>query len=219
MAEEPSRVDQVVDTLVAPLLRTGIDGLGPLDSAQELADAALRATGGDAQRAIDVIVTHHVRLAAAEGFLTGLGGFVTLPVALPLNVFGFYVLATRMVAATAALRGHDITKDETRTAILLTLTGDDPTEMLRVAGGGAITSSMTSIALRGMPPTALMAVNKAIAFRIFVRIGTRGLSRFGRLIPVVGGFVGAGLDAYLMRRVANHAREQLAEAPEPILGE
>ena len=37
-------------------------------------------------------------LGAASGFVTSLGGFITVPVALPLNVLGFYLIATRMTA-------------------------------------------------------------------------------------------------------------------------
>src|SRR5690606_10576909 len=93
--------------LVTTLLESGIDGRGPFDSAEEVAAQAL-ASEGTPERAIKKVVATHTRLAAIEGFVTGLGGFVTLPVALPANVVGFYLLATREVAAIAKLRGYDI---------------------------------------------------------------------------------------------------------------
>ena len=52
----------------------------------------------------DDIIGAHLRLAAGNGFVTGLGGFVTLPIALPANVAGFYIVATRMAGAIAAVR-------------------------------------------------------------------------------------------------------------------
>ena len=214
MAEDTSRMDRVVDALVDRLLRAGVDGLGPIDSAQFVADDALREAAGPDQ-AVDAIVRQHVRLAATGGFVTGLGGFVTLPVALPANVIGFYVIATRMVAAMAAARGHDLSREDVRTAVLLSLSGDDATEILRKAGGGAITGRATAFALGRLPPAALMAVNKGVAFRIVVKLGQRSLGRLGRLVPLAGGVIGGGVDAYVMRRIARHAREVIADVPPP----
>ncbi len=50
----------------------------------------------------------HVVGGVVGGFVTGLGGFVTMPVALPVNIAEFYVQATRMVGAIATLRGYDV---------------------------------------------------------------------------------------------------------------
>jgi hypothetical protein len=205
--DDPSRADRVVDALIDRLLRTGIDGVGRLDSARKVAAEALRSEGS-AERAIDAIVSSHTKLAATGGFVTGLGGFVTLPVALPANVVGFYIVATRMVASIAAVQGHDVTKDEVRTAVLLSLSGDDATEILRKAGGGVITGRATSLALDRLPPAALMAVNKGVAFRIVVQLGEKGLGRLGRMVPLAGGFIGGGIDAYFMNRLAKHARKE-----------
>lgn len=212
MAEDPSRTDRVVESVLDRLLRTGIDGLGKIDSAQSVADAALR-KAGDPEQAVDAIVSQHIKLAATGGFVTGLGGFVTLPVALPANVIGFYVIATRMVAAIAAVRGHDLKDESVRSAVLLALSGDDATEILRKAGGGVITGRATAFALGRLPPAALMAVNKGVAFRIVVKLGQKGLGRLGRMVPLAGGVIGGGVDAYVMRRIAKHARKELAVVP------
>lgn len=203
----PARMDRVVDTLLDRLLRTGIDGLGKLDPARVVAANALRSERS-ADDAIDSIVSTHTKLAATGGFVTGLGGFVTLPVALPANVVGFYVVATRMVAAIATVRGYDVRRDEVRTAILLALSGDDATEILRKAGGGMITGRATSFALDKLPPGALMAVNKGVAFRIVVQLGEKSLGRLGRMVPLAGGVIGGGIDAYFMQRLARHARKE-----------
>lgn len=214
-ADSPSRTDRVVDALVDRLLRTGIDGLGKLDAASVVAANELAAAKGDRDEAIEAIVSDHTKLAATGGFLTGLGGFVTLAVALPANVVGFYVVATRMVASIAAVRGHDVSKDAVRTAVLLAVTGEDATDIVRRAGGGAITGRATAMALGRLPPAALTAVNKGVAFQIFVRVGQKGLGRLGRMVPLAGGFVGGGLDAYFMRRIAKHAKKEFPPLKAP----
>ena len=68
-----------------------------------MAEKALAARGGDVEAAIDDVVALHIKLAAAGGFVTGLGGFITLPA----NVVGFYGIATRMVASASSVRVSD----------------------------------------------------------------------------------------------------------------
>jgi EcsC protein family len=193
--------------LVERLLDVGIDGRGPFDSAQAVADAARR-EHPDLERAVDAVVAQHVRLAAANGFVTGLGGFVTLPVALPANVVGFYAVATRMVAAVAALRGYDLRQQGVREAVMLTLVGADAQDLLRKAGvptGGRL----ASLATQRLPGPAAMVINKGIGFRLISSAGRSVFARLGKGVPVLGGVVGAGLDAYLLRKIAAQARREL----------
>jgi hypothetical protein len=212
MTVDASRMDRVVDPLMEWLLKTGIDGVGKLDSAQKVADAALRKHGSP-EKAVDAIVKQHTRLAASGGFVTGVGGVVAMTVALPANVIGFYVIATRMVASMAAALGHDVSSPRVRTGVLLALSGDDATEIVRKAGGGVIVDRATTFALDRLPPEVLMAVNKGVAFRIVMKLGEKSLGRLGRLVPLAGGVIGGGIDAYVVRRIANHARQVLAELP------
>jgi hypothetical protein len=202
VSKDPGHGHRAADAIVTTLLRAGIDGGGKLASADRAAERALRARAEDA---IDQVVATHTRLAAVGGFATGIGGFVTLPVALPANVLGFYLIATRMVAAIAAVRGHDVKDDAVRTSVLLALTGSDASKVVKHAGIGV--NGVAAYALRNVSPAALMVVNKGVAFRLFVQLGRHGLSRFGRAIPLLGGLVGAVFDALLIRRIAHHARE------------
>jgi hypothetical protein len=204
-AKKQSVQPRAVDGLVARLLRSGIDGAGPLAAASVVA-AKARAAAPTEAAAIDRVIRTHVRLAALEGFLTGLGGFVTMVVALPANVWAFHLLATRMVAAIAAIHGHDVSTAEVRAAVLLTLAGDDAGDILRRAGAITGQGKLTSVALRGLPPSALMAVNKGVVFRLLVRFSRSGLARFGKLVPGIGGVIGGGVDAYLMHRIGRRAR-------------
>ena len=135
--------------LIESILDTGIDGRGPFHSAQQVADIAL-SDNPDVEKAVDSIVSQHLKLAAAGGFLTGLGGFVTLPVALPANVVEFYLVATRMVAAVASARGYDTRQPEIRAAVLLTLVGADSDDLLKKAGVAA-TGRLSNLAAQRLP--------------------------------------------------------------------
>lgn len=206
---QPAASDGVLargaDELAQQLIRAGIDGVGPFASAKDVAQKAA-SEHGSVPEAIDAVVSSHLRLVGVNGFLTNLGGFVTMPVAMPANVVGFYTLATRMVAAIAHLSGRDVDDPATRSAVLLDLIGTDATKVLGNLGaftGGGMTAS---VATRKLPPAALAAVNKAVAFRIGGRLGQNALSRLPRAIPAAGGVIGAGLDVMLLRKIAQAAR-------------
>ena len=210
--EQQGALSSSVSKVVESLLDSGIDGKGPFDPAARVADAALAKHGGDVEKAVDEVVRDHLKLVAASGFLTNLGGFVTLPVALPANVIGFYMLATRMSAAVARLRGYDIADPRIRSAVLLSLVGADSQDLLAKAGMVAPTGRLTALAAQRLPGPALMVVNKAVGFRILSTAGKKTFSRFGKSIPLVGGAVGAGLDGWLMKQLGDHVRTEFPPA-------
>jgi len=212
--EEQGGLSGVATVLIERLLDTGIDGRGPFDSAQKVADSAL-SSAADAEAAIDSVVRSHLAKGAAGGFLTGLGGFVTLPVAVPANVLGFYLVATRMVAATAQLRGYDIRQPQIRTAVLLTLVGADADDLLKKAGIAAPASRLANLAAQRLPGPLLMVVNKAVGFRLLLQVGRSGAKMFGRAVPLVGGAVGAGVDVYMLKKIADSARREFPRRVTP----
>ena len=130
--------------------------------------------------------------------MTGLGGFFTMPISLPANVLEFYLLGTRMTAATAKVRGYDLQQADIRTAVLLTLIGADSDDLLKKAGLVAAGGKLSGIAFNRLPAPALMVLNKAIGFRLLGRIGGSTFARLGRAVPIVGGLLGAAIDVYML---------------------
>jgi len=205
LPERVARRDEgVVGRLIDVLLDAGIDGLGPLKSARELADLARRDTRTP-EGAVKKIVRSHVVKGGVGGFVTGVGGFVTMPIALPANVVEFYVGATRMVAAIATLRGYDLDDQQVRSAVLLTLVGSDADEVLAKAGLTGGTGKVVGLVGQQLPPAALLMLNKAIGFRLLRGVGEKAFARLGRAIPLAGGVVGGGIDVWMMKRIADHA--------------
>jgi hypothetical protein len=199
--------DGAVTRLVQSLLNTGLDGAGPIDSARRVATRAL-ADHADAERAAAAVVASHVRTGAVGGFATGVGGFVTLPIALPVNVVEFYVQATRMVGAVATLRGYDVDDPTVRTAVMLTLIGSDADKLLERAGLSTGGSRVVALASRRLGPAARLMINKAIGFRLLKTLGEKGFAQVGRAVPLVGGVVGAGFDGYMMKKIGEAATRE-----------
>ena len=205
---EPNQLEAVATSLVSKLVDFGIDGLGPLSAASEVADKALRDAGGDVEEAVDDIVRSHGRVAAIGGFATGVAGFTTMLVSVPANLVEFYVVATRMTAAIAHLRGYDVSDDRIRTAVLLSLVGSNSADILAKAGVSVGTGAALNVAGRSLPKSALMVIQKAVGFRILRSVGERVFARVGKLVPVVGGLFGAGVDLAMMKRIADQARAE-----------
>jgi hypothetical protein len=214
----PSAPDQLATSLVQQLARGAFDGVGPLAPADDVARQA-RDRHDTVEDAIDAVVAEHTRLAAMNGFVTGLGGFIVLPIAVPANVVGFYTLATRMVAVIAALRGHDLTHTDVRVAVLAALTGDDLGRLLGNAGVVLPPTGVTSAWLRRMAPSTTTMVNKAIGMRLLVGTGERVLVKLGRAIPMAGGLIGGTVDIAMIRSIARHARQVFPTAQAPDAGE
>jgi len=212
-AGDPQPDHGAIDRLVTMLLDVGLDGRGPLDPVREVADEALRKAGGDREKAIAAVARRTTFTGGVGGFVTGVGGYVTMPVALPVNVAEFYLQAVRMVGTIAVLRGYDVDDPRVRSAILLVLVGAESDEVLKKVGMSSVSSRATTFALGGLPPAALMMINKAVGFRLMRGVGEKGLAGLGRGIPLAGGFIGGGLDGYMMKKIADHAMKELPVVP------
>ena len=204
--DRPDRPDRpAIERPVQLLLAIGIDGQGRLTSAVEMADAA-RASSPTTEEAVARVARTTIIRGSAGGFITGLGGFAAMPVALPVNVVEFYVQAARMVSAIAILRGHDVDDSQVRKAVLQTLVRTQTDSVLVKAvsatRGGALTRRLLGL----LPSGALLVANKGIGFRLLRALAERLFGRPGRRAPVIGGIVVAITDAWMMRRIAEQAR-------------
>jgi hypothetical protein len=209
-AEVETPNEGAVARLVQILLDAGIDGLGPLKSAHEMAETS-RLSTRNTEAAVAKVARNHLAKGAVGGFVTGVGGFLTMPIALPANVLEFYVAATRMVAAIAELRGYDVDDPQVRTAVLLTLVGSDADEVLTKTGLTGGSGKVLGLAAQQLPPAGLLMLNKAIGFRILRGVGERAFTRFGRALPLAGGVLGGGVDLWMMKRIADHAMHEFPQ--------
>lgn len=197
--------------VVTELWRRGTDGAGPFHSARAAADEALAAADGDVQAAVRRVIGSHVRMAAGSGLLTSLGGAATILVTAPVGVTGVYLLCTRMAAAIALLRGHDLDSPVVRSAILLCLLGPDGAGLAERTGIDRENTSLLS-GLRRLPPEVRDQLDLRVGHRLATRFGRRGALNITKLIPVVAGPIGAGSDAMTTRTVATYADVTFAQS-------
>lgn len=196
---------------VRAALDRAIDGIGPLRSAADAATTRLVDADGDVETAARALVRHHTGLAGAQGFVTNLGGFASLAVAVPANVAGVTLVQCHLVAGIAHLRGYVLDDPRVRNAILACMLGEESVEelvrrrVLPVAPMALATSPAHSPALDEVIATELTT-------ELLARTaGRRAVTLVGRRIPLLGGAVGGGSDALATWQIGHYTLQELRD--------
>jgi len=154
-------------------------------------------------------IDQHVRLAGAQGFLTNIGGFVTMPIAIPANVAGLALLQIRMVAVTLHMRGYDITDPRVRTAALVTLLGEDDVRKAVTAGTLPGQPHDIAVSSTGASLELLTRVASDVTSALVMRVGGKHATlTVTKGVPLVGGAVSAGVDAFSTYVIGQYANRE-----------
>lgn len=180
-----------------------IDGLPGLDGAEELA-AKYAARHGSPEAAIKALILSQTALAGSAGLLTGIGGFVSLPVAIPANLASALYIQVRLIAAIAHLRGHDIRTPEVRGLVLASLTGSKAADTLKNAGA-RLGVRVTRDVAGWVSPALLKKAERMAGVSATALAGAGNAAKMGKFVPVVGGVVAAGFDAAMTQLIGRAA--------------
>jgi uncharacterized protein (DUF697 family) len=210
IAPVATRGPQAAGGMLRRVLEIAIDGVGKVPSARTVAARSLERHNGLVDEAIDGLIDQHVRLGGAQGFLTNVGGLVTLPVAIPANLTGVAVVQVRMVAAIAHLRGYDINDNRVRTALVMCLMGGE--QIARHIHHGRLPTSPMAVATAPVFDAALDArVAEEVVADLIGRVSGKRLALVvTKRIPLLGGGVGAVLDGYATHQIGQYAKGELA---------
>ena len=202
-----TRTPEVAGGLLRSIVDFAIDGSPAFPGAKATAARSLQSKA-DREGAIDALVRYHVSMASAQGFMTSVGGLLTLPVGLPANIAGMAVLGVRMIAAIAHLRGYDVDDRRVRAALTLAMLGDD--EVRRLVADGKLPSSPLAVATAPVfDPGLERTISERVMGSLAGRIGGKHVAVVVvRRIPLVGGGVGAAVDGWLTFGLAAYARRE-----------
>lgn len=200
LAKAGARAKQVAEAI----LNAGVVGKGPWKASIQVAEEHL-AQHGDAEKAIKRLIATHARLTTTTGFLTGLGGLITMPVTLPADLTALWLAQARMAGAIAHLRGYDVRSEEVRSVVLVSLLGSSAAEALSAAGITLGTKSAVS-AIKHVPGRVLVEVNKKVGFRLVTKAGSKGIVNLTKLAPIAGGVIGGGINLGSTLIVGNWAK-------------
>jgi uncharacterized protein (DUF697 family) len=210
---------QAASGVLRRVLEIAIDGYQRFPGAEAVASRQLAKNKNDPQRAVEAVIDQHVRLAGIQGFVTSVGGLVTLPVALPANLTGIAVVQARMVATIAVLRGYDLGDPRVRTAVISCLLGDDGVTD-RIEKQSLPTSPMAMATAPVFDPDLDKRVAEEVMAELIARVsGKRMALTITRRVPLLGGAVGAGVDGWSTYKIGEYANRMLVRRhPRPIEG-
>jgi hypothetical protein len=167
------------------------------------------------RKAADDLVHWQIAKCGTSGFVTGLGGLLTLPVAIPANLSSVLYVQLRMVAAIAYMGGYDVHSDQVQTLCYLSLVGDAAADILKQTGT-KVGEKMLTNAIGKVSGATLTKINQRVGFRLITKFGEKGVINLGKAVPLVGGVVGGGLDAVTTNAIAHNAIRLFLPKPEPI---
>lgn len=202
---------KVTSGYVRTVLEHAIDGIGPIRPAVDTADDKRALAGGDVEGAVASLIGQHVKLAAAEGFVTNLGGIVSLAVTVPANVTGVAVIQSHLAAGISHLRGYDLDDPRVRNAILTCLLGGDVVKQLvrdQTLPGPPMVLATSPV----HDPSLDDQVASAVTTELFGKVaGRRAVTLIGRRIPLLGGGVGAAADGWSTYEIGSYVSSEMRD--------
>lgn len=181
-----------------------VDGVPGLDTAEELAQSYMK-NGGSKRDQVNSLIRWQNTKAGTSGFLTGLGGIITLPVALPANITSVLFIQIRMIAAIAVIGGYDIRDDQVKSLVYLCLAGNSAKDIVK-GTGIVLGTKLTNSAIKSISGKTLTAINQKVGFRLFTKFGEKGVINLGKMVPLAGGFIGGTFDSVTTNTIGNVAR-------------
>jgi EcsC protein family len=200
---------ELSSNFVHEALRRAIHGVGPLPPAAAAADEQLAEQHGDVDRAVHEVIENHVRYAGVQGFATNVGGLVTAALTIPMNIAGIALIQCREVAGIAHLRGYDLEDQRVRNAILACILGEETVRSL-VRKKKLPSTPMGIATAPAHDPNLDRVIANEVTSELLTKVaGKRIAVTVGRRVPVVGGLVGAGTDAYATWQIGRYADREL----------
>jgi hypothetical protein len=207
-------VSKVIDTGVGPLtgsITWAEDRLARVQGTRYEPNALpTRRVGADqrddVEKAIKRLIVESVEAASVNGFVTGLGGFIVMPVTVPANMAGALVINARLTAAIAYLRGYDPKDPHVRTVATLIAVGSNAQQIVKTFGIAA-GAKVAIQAIKKLPIMVIRDINKKAGFMLLAKYGSkRALVTLAKGVPLVGGVIGGAVDATMTSVVGRTAR-------------
>ena len=86
---------------------------------------------GRTEDACKAMMRMQIRKCTTSGVLSGIGGIITLPITLPLNLSSVIYMQMRMIACIAYMAGYEVNSDQTQTLVLSCLMGVPISQFLK----------------------------------------------------------------------------------------
>ena len=182
-----------------------VNGVPGLDSASELAADYMKQEGSRIDQ-VNALIRWQNTKAGTSGFLSGLGGLITMPITIPANITSVIYVQIRMIAAIAKMGGYDLKDDKVKTMVYACLTGNAAKDILKDIGI-VVGRKITENAIKNISGKTITAINQKVGFRLLTKFGEKGAINLGKAVPLLGGVIGATFDSVATNTIGNIARD------------
>ncbi len=192
-----------------------VEGFGVLDSAQKLGDRFMKNNKESNNKEwnekelikqIDSMISWQKAKCFTSGFVTGLGGLMTLPLTLPANISSVLFVQVRMIATVAHMGGHDLRDDKVKALVYTCIAGSASADILKDVGIQA-GKGLTKTLLKKIPGEVFFEINKKVGIRLLSKLGQRGTINFTKILPVAGGIIGGAIDYFSTDSIGKTAKK------------
>ncbi len=200
MSEEPKALQ-----LVKYITDNAVKGIGPLSGAEELAKEYLDDSKyrNNTQRVRDLI-KNESRKSFTIGFLTNLGGLLTLPIAIPADMAASWIVEARLASTIASIYGHKLQEDTVKTFVLLVIVGGRVKDILKESGVKVV-GRLAKNLLDKVPGEMLIKINQKIGMRLLTKAGQKGVVNLTKGLPLISAFIGGFLNRAFAKAVGKRA--------------
>jgi len=154
---------------------------------------------------VNSLIRWQISKTATTGFISGLGGLITLPVALPADIASTVYVQMRMIAAIAHLGGFDLKDDKVKALIYICLVGESAKDIIKDTSIH-IAIKLGQNAVKNLSGKFITKINQQVGFRLLTKFGTKGAINLVKVIPLFGGIVGGSINAIATNSIGNIAR-------------
>lgn len=147
------------------------------------------------QQAAKALIKAQQVKSATSGFITSLGWFITLPVAVPANITSVLYIQMRMAAAIAYMGGYDLQSDQVQTFVYACLLGNSLNDVLK-GTGVKFGQKLATNSIKKISGETIVKINQKIGMRFITKFGEKGVINLGKAVPLVGGMIGGGADLF-----------------------
>jgi len=187
-----------------------INGVPGLDSAQDIANDFSQREGTLIDKVNSLIRWQNTK-AGTSGFVTGLGGLLTLPVTV--NITSVMYVQIRMVTAIAIMGGYNVKDDRIRTLVYSCIAANSIAEVAKDFGL-SLSNKLLIKAIKKIPTEVIKRINQAIGFKLLTKFGQKGVINLGKTIPFIGGIINAAFDVVATNTIGNIARDTFIKIEE-----
>ncbi len=184
-----------------------------VSSAYDLSTWYLKTKGNLTQQCDNLIFSQKVR-SGSTGFMLGLGGIITLPATIPADFTSILFIQIRLIIAIAIMTKYDENDHRVKVLVYSCLSNTVKTEVINEIKSGIVSNVVQqgtsniieTVAITHGSREALKTAQAAAISQITSNMGAKGLSHFTKIIPFLGGIVGATFNSFYIHKIGKRAK-------------